>query len=496
MEGAALRGTFLGVGHRRGLLVAVLVLCFVVGAASVASAAQLALPWLIGLSLLAALVVWRFYDVVFGACLVSLTLAQFQGAVFLIMRWAALFMLLLASAYVVRRRRLVANPAAAGLGMLGLYCALTSSLSYYPTVSLLKSFSLLLLAGVALCVAPAVRRLHPDLGAQKYVRRVYLWLALAVVLSNAVFSVAMPSLSLYNGRFRGWFVNPNGIGALYGVFFLPLLESEALKCRRAGLKLGLVFVLLLTVLELAASQSRAGILSGVIATLVLLLGGRRWQTRILLIAMLVAALLTIYLTVPQGNPISQFLYRGEADLTGSGRLLTWKDMWARFLARPLLGAGLGVSDTGTQADGITFASAGYTIEKNNSLLAALEELGMLGFSILVLALIVPIGRACWRGWSQASSRGDRSHLVLIAIVVAGLFNTMFEAWLLSPGSLFCFSFWIFVALLLSESRGGPAHPGHVGRQQGSRQGDAPVQPTALQGWGACAPIPLGASEEG
>jgi len=496
MNGVASRSTVLEAGHGRALVVALLVVSFVAGAASVAPAAQSALPWLIGLSLFLPFVVRRFYDVVFGAYLVSLILAQFQSTAFVVMRWVALFVLLLSSVYVVRGQRLARNAAAIGLGMLGLYAAMTSALSYYPTVSLLKSFSLLLLAGLALCVVPAVQSLHPGLGAQEYTRRMYMWLALAVVLSNAVFYVAMPSLSLNNGRFRGWFVNPNGIGALYGVFFLPLLEAEALKCRRAGLRLGLLLLLLLTVLELAASQSRAGILSGVVATLVLLLGGRRWQARILLVAMLVAAVFTIYLTVPQDNPISQFLYRGGTDLTGSGRLLTWGDMWNRFLARPLLGAGLGVSDTGTQADGITFASAGYTIEKNNSLLAALEELGMLGFSILVLTLIVPICRACWRGWSQAPSRGDRSHLVLIAIVVAGLFNTMFEAWLLSPGSLFCISFWIFVALLLSDSRGGLAHPGHASRQQGSRQGDALVQPTALQGWGESAFIAPAASQEG
>jgi O-antigen ligase len=392
----------------------------------------------------------KLYDFLLYACPLIFLFAQFQIAAFDLTRWVFLLFLGLVSAFLIRKQDLARNPVALGLSLVAFYSMATSKLSYYPTVSLLKSISLLLLAGFLFFVAPAIQQLHPRIGAKKYMLRMYLHFAIIIVISNAIFFSIKPSSSFLGGRYRGWFMNPNGIGAVYGIFFLPILGYEVGKHRMGFAKLGLLLVFLSAVIQLLASQSRAGTAAGVASLLILTLGQKRWPARVIITGMIGLLLLAIFLENPADNLIRRFVYRNEVELPGSGRFPVWIDTWDRFLARPLLGSGLGVSDTGFDMGRVTFTSVGYTIEKGNSFLGALEELGIVGVTILIAALFVPILRACWRELNAVKLPRDKSNLVLIAIVVAGLVNAMFEAWLLSMGGFLGFSFWIFASLLLKK----------------------------------------------
>jgi hypothetical protein len=357
----------------------------------------------------------------------------------------------------MERQKLSNNSVALGLGLIALYSMVTSIASYYPTVSLLKSISLLLLAGFLLFMPPVIQRFYPHIGIKKYILRMFLYLAIAIVLSNGIYYLIRPfstigfhsSGSLLGGRFRGWFVTPNGIGALYGIFFLPILGFEVGKHRTGVAKIGLIFVFLLATIQLLVSQSRAGILAGITSLLVLILGPKKWASRIMILGMLGLLIFSIYLFSPHDNLILRFIYRNELELIGSGRLPVWIATWKRFLARPLFGSGLGVADTGSVVDRLVFATGGYSIEKGNSYLAALEELGLVGVTVLITTILVPVLRACWRelNLKQVSSSQDKSNLVIVAIVTAGLVNATFEAWLLSAGGILGFSYWIIASLL-------------------------------------------------
>jgi len=391
----------------------------------------------------------NLYDLLLYACPLIFLFAQFQIAAFDLTRWMFLLLLGLLSAYLIRKQKLAINPVAIGISLMAFYSMVTSYLSYYPTVSLLKSISVLLLAVFLLFVAPAIQLLHPRIGATEYMLRMYLYMAILIVISNAMFFSIRPSASFLGGRFRGWFMNPNGIGAVYGVFFLPILGFEIGKHRMGFVKLGLLFTFLLAAIELLASQSRAGILAGVASLFILTLGQKRWASRIIIVGMLGLVVSAIHLGDPENDLIRRFVYRNEIELEGSGRLPVWIETWNRFLARPLFGSGLGVANTGSSMESVVFSTGGYTIEKGNSFLGALEELGLVGVTGLVATLLVPIWRACWKGLNAVNLPKDKSNLVLIAIIVAGLFNATFEAWLLSVGSFLCFSFWIFASLLLN-----------------------------------------------
>jgi len=417
---------------------------------------QKTLLWLVIPIILFILISNKLYDFLLYAYPVVFLFAQFHIAALDLTRWFLLALLVLLSAYLILRQKLSINPVALGLGLVAFYSIVTSYLSYYPTVSLLKGISLLLLAGFLLLMPPAIQRLYPRIGIKEYILRMYLYLAIAVVLSNAIYYLLRPfstvgfhsSGSLLAGRFRGWFMTPNGIGALYGIFFIPILWSEIWKRKMGSAKLGLLFVFLLAFIQLLASQSRAGILAGTASLLVLILGPRKWASRVMILGMLGLLVLAIYVASPEDNLIWRFIYRNEVELQGSGRLPVWVATWERFLARPLFGSGLGVADTDSASDSVAFSTGSYSIEKGNSYLAALEELGLVGVTVLIGTLLIPLLRACWKGLNRVRSPEDKSNLVLIAIVIAGLVNTTFEAWLLSAGGIPGLSFWIFASLLL------------------------------------------------
>ena len=390
------------------------------------------------------------YDAVLWACPLVFLFAQFQIAALDLLRWCILLLLILLSAYLLRNERPRTTPVTFGLGLVALYAIATSIQSYYPAISLEKAISLLLLAGFLLLVPPAIERLHPRLGAREYVLRMFFWIGVAIVLSNALFVLAKPSAAFLAGRYRGWFANPNGIGAVYGIFLIPVLAAEIGKHRPGLARFASICVFLLAAIELLASQSRAGIAAGIVSLAVLTLPKRGLPTRVLVIGMVGLIIAALFISAPDNDLGRRLILRNETVFEGSGRFSVWADIWQRILARPVLGSGLGVERTGSTSGELALNSVGYTIEKGNSYLGLLEELGIVGAAVVIVALLAPILKVCMRGLSRATSVGEKPDLRLVAIVLAGLTNALFEAWLLSVGSILCFSFWLFSALLLRQ----------------------------------------------
>ena len=425
----------------------VLLICLITGVSSVyLPEYTLILSFLISVTIIF-LIVDKIFDFLFCACLLVFLFAQFRIPAVEFSRWLLLLILGMFSAYLVRNKRFATSPVALGIGLLASYSIITSGLSYYPTISFLKSISLFLLAGFLLFIPPAIDILFSQISPKDFIIRMYFFLAILIVISNTFFFVLAPSSSFLAGRFRGWFMNPNGIGAIYGIFLLPIVWFKFSEQKNGVQKFGILLLFILTLVQLLASQSRAGILAGILSLYILFVGQKNLSMRILILGLIVIILLSIYLENPESNLIKQFIYRNETILDGGNRIPKWIDIWNRFLVKPILGSGLGVTDTG-QRDMFAFSSLNYTLEKANSYLGVLEELGIIGLLIIFLSILIPIFKACWKGLIAINLPQEKSSLILIAIIVAGLFNAIFEAWLFSVGSLISLSFWIFAALLL------------------------------------------------
>jgi O-antigen ligase len=392
----------------------------------------------------------KLFDTLLWACPLVFLFAQFSTAALDLSRWCLLLLIVLLSGYLLRGQKLRATPVSTGLVLVALYAMATSFQSYFPSISFQKAISLLLFAGFLFFVPAAIQKFHPGLGTRKYVVRMYAWIAIATVLSNAVFVLIKPSAAFLAGRYRGWFVNPNAIGAVYGMFFIPVLAAEIGKHRRGLTRLASTCVFSLAAVGLLATQSRAGIAAGIISLAVLILPKRGLGIWVLVVGMTGIVILALFIGVPTSDIVHRLVYRNEVMLEGSGRFPVWAEIWRRFLDKPFLGSGLGVSETGLTPRVVEFSSAGYTIEKGNSYLGLLEELGAIGATVFIVALLVPILRACVRRLIRATSMTGKEDLCLVAVVMGGLANAIFEAWLLSVGSILGFSFWLFAALLMSQ----------------------------------------------
>jgi O-antigen ligase len=291
-----------------------------------------------------------------------------------------------------------------------------------------------------------------------YFLRLYLLLAVGNVLSNAIYYILNPTSSnsyfsgtaLYNGRFRGWGVNPNDLASSLAMLYIPVLWYSIQTQRSKPAKYGLAVIFLIALVQLIATGSRAGILSGIIALLILLLGRRDWTSRVVIIFVITLALGTIYFANPTNNILKRFVYRNETTLQGSGRLTAWNRTIVQFKSRPVLGFGLGVSNPEGNISGLVFSLRSYALQVANSYLSILQELGMIGFTIFILMLFIPTLKGCWIEFSKFDCPIERSRLVFVASVCAGLFNVLFEGWLFSVGTLYCVSFWLFASFIVEK----------------------------------------------
>jgi O-antigen ligase len=404
---------------------------------------------LISLMLLVQYLGYNLYDFILYACGIVFFFTSMipTGA---LLRFILLLLLCLLPIFLYKNRMVSRNPISIGIGLIGFYSMGTSFLSYYPLISLMKGISLILLAGFLLFMVPTLKQLHRHIGVDNYVIRMFLFYSIFIVVLNTLFYFIFPNNSFLAGRYRGLFPNPNTVGALYGIFFLPILWYKIGKHRKLKNKLGLIFIYLIGTVQLLASQSRAGILSAMTATLFMVLGTKKLFTRIIVISVICILILFVYVENVENNFIKNFIYRNEGKLEGSGRLNMWALTWNSFIEKPLFGGGLGVAETDGIKERLTTESFNYNIEKGNSFLAALGELGVVGFLLLAGGLLIPIIKACMSSFSRGNNSEKSAKLIFAAIVVAGLVNAVFEQWLLSVGSALCLFFWIFSSLLLNS----------------------------------------------
>lgn len=340
------------------------------------------------------------------------------------------------------------NIIAVGLVGLGIYASLTSLYSYTPLVSLLKSLSLVLLGGVLVFAIPAVK-MQSNSTLQRYFLHIYYLMSVGIVLSNGLLLLMQPEFAFLGGNFRGWVDNPNGLGALIGTFVVSILFFKISRPNLSLLqKLVLGIILVLAVVELFASRSRGGMLAALTGTLIV---GWRQKGFALMIGLALLLLLvgTFIPSLPISRALTEIIYKNESSIQGSGRLLIWQNMLEDIRRSPLIGNGLGVADVGT-AGAFVFNSGGYTIEKSNSYLALLDELGYFGALIFATLILFPFVRKMLVSIKVSSPCYSVENIALIAIILAGAIDAFFEAWMFAVGSFYCVTFWIFTFLLMAR----------------------------------------------
>jgi O-antigen ligase len=266
------------------------------------------------------------------------------------------------------------------------------------------------------------------------------------------------------------FGNPNALGAIIGVAVLPVLLWAAITAKTPGLKRRRFFALTLCGALLYLANSRASILSAVVAVVVLTVA-LRYQRLLLQCAFVSVFFLTVMAVINPSHMDEMFssftgrvLYKEQGTHQGvfGSRLSPWAETFAIVKRHPWFGSGFGTSELGQLRPDIGSSSVhtleGTNREHGNSYLALAEYLGIFGalpFLVLLFLLIRVVVRVC--SWMRRTRDPYHPSIPFALVALAGLVHACFEDWLFAVGSYLCVFLWVSAFILIDLApEGAPA----------------------------------------
>ena len=313
----------------------------------------------------------------------------------------------------------------------------SAAVSQFPSVTLLKALSILLLF------------LYGSTGARLAVTGRENSFFIGLLTGCEVFVAGLAALYAVGIEAMG---NPNSLGAVMGVVGAPILlwgtlASEKPFDRRRRMALYAV-ALYLTY----ASHARAGMVAALISSGLLFLTLRKYTMLakgVTVVTILVAASAIVQpeaFSNSVSTVISSVIYKGvtEGSVLAS-RESPWQAAVDSITKHPWFGTGLGTTNSSEAPNahlGIFSSSTVATTENGSSYLAILAGVGILGvipFSLLLLLLLEKIVRTV--RWMVRTGSAKHPAVPIAAVLVAGLFHAGFEDWLFAPGYYLCVLFW-------------------------------------------------------
>ena len=263
-------------------------------------------------------------------------------------------------------------------------------------------------------------------------------LALSIVVGWIVLPFESRALFQVSGysRVRGIYLHPNTLGLMGMLTFYPLLgwRQEIPRGKRWPITV-LMFVVLMAVLT---SGSRASFLGIVTGTMVFLMFGRLdTRSKVLLILLSAFAFLLLF-GIPQ-------IYPGMLRTDTGWRFELWQRALHLGKESPLLGSGFGSTNQVFADDRILLTRQGiYAGGSHNEYARIFVGMGGIGLFLALLGF----------GWvllkAVQAVRAERASVIpvsLLAAVIGGLSNAIFEDWIFAFGGAPAFPFWFYLAFL-------------------------------------------------
>jgi O-antigen ligase len=317
----------------------------------------------------------------------------------------------------------------------GFWCGLSAFWSSYPIVTLTRTVSFIFISWGAVLSGYIWIKLNPDSFS-------FLLPANIIIITLSLFSLitGIPPDSWTAGHgkgFLGFAAHQNTLASAI-IFTLPGLIRERFDVKK---KLNLIFLVLISInlFILLLTYSRASILALIIGVISFLILSKKWRIMLYSLGVLAVAVFIINIT-PSLKQKSVDLIKKDFPEFYSSRLWMWEPSYKAALNGGLTGLGYGISDPDILLPGTGSHYEGnrYVREKGNSVLALIEETGIIG----LLLFILPVGYAVkshklFRK-SREKSKNDFKILfpaIIISIVVALTIHTQFEAWWVGVGSI-------------------------------------------------------------
>jgi O-antigen ligase len=399
----------------------------------------------------------RYSDVFFPILILSFLFAgtgvPFEPA-FLQARWYVLCVGAVAGLAVYMKNR---NHYFSTFHLVAVFCllsALVSALvSAYPEEAILKAMSLALLFAYG---ASGARLTVPALNPVKFFRG---------LLAGCEVLIYLTALSYFVFHWE-IYGSVNSLGAVMGVAAIPITLWGFLAATTVTEQRRRAFGLLVAMLLLMSSFSRASIGAAAVGCVAICIALRQYRTVIkgiavaIVFAMVSVMIVPVSIEAPKWNGsdsvASMFLYKGK----GEGGVLAsrqgpWDQTWTVIKDHPWFGSGFGTSLTGDDLTQVETRFQGVHVdtrvirEHGNSYLAIAEWVGLMGvvpFYALVALTLLNVRRALTR----IRHTGDVCSPVvpLATVLLAGMVHAAFEDWMFAVGNYICVFFWALAFILV------------------------------------------------
>ncbi len=343
------------------------------------------------------------------------------------------------------------HPVHFSLALFVFCAAVSSSYSVNGLMTLLKAgtFGCLLL-GVLLYGRLETR--HESESSCKLLGQLY-WCALLAGLGCIMAELHL--LPQTRGYFAGPFGNANSLGAfipfIVPVVLLKLSESfeKAPAIRALNVALTIAFLVFLIM-----SRSRGGIVATIVGCAWwLYFSYRKIFAQFVVGVLLAGVILFAYFPAYVDSLNRVYVQKGGTYVLQSrGKLL--QDTWDAAMESPVIGVGFGVAKGYSEDWEFGFGSGGMGREKMNSILASVEEVGIVGSVFLVFPLawvFVTAARRLLLIRRFHPSAGEFwTVLTLSACLIGGLTNSLSEAWLTAAGFFSAIMFWLIFGVLAAR----------------------------------------------
>jgi O-antigen ligase len=355
---------------------------------------------------------------------------------------------------------------------LPLYCLITSIWSLNPIISLQRSLYLLLLYAGILSSVLLYKKFYPDKGIGFLIPANIMILVLSAV--SLIFGIPEDSWSGGNGLgFMGFAGHQNTLAAAI-LFTLPGIVAWGLDKSGFPLRSNIAqnatsrvfrlssysafggLLLVSNVLLLILTYSRASILALVIGTITYLIITK--SKKILAILFIITALLVVlYFTIPFiQNSFDSVLTKDGGKILGR-RMILWEPSLEAAKLGGVFGLGYGVSAPAIKTPVLTgshYEDGRYIREKGNSVLAMIEETGLIGLILFLLPMIWIIRKFIIYNSQftiKENLRSNSTFYIVHCTLFAMLVHAQFEAWWVGVGSVAIPLFLIFLFMTLSST---------------------------------------------
>jgi O-antigen ligase len=270
-----------------------------------------------------------------------------------------------------------------------------------------------------------------------------------IIISLSFFALItnIPQDSWTGGHGKGFmgFASHQNTLASAIIFTLPGLIMQKPESKK---KLDLIFLLLIIInlLILLLTYSRASILALIIGIITFIILSKKWRLLLYSFGAL-AVLFFLIIITPSLKQKSIELINKDFPEYYSSRLWMWEPSYNAALNGGLTGLGYGISDSHIlfPGSGSHYEGERYVREKGNSVLALIEETGMIG----LLLFVIPIGYVLISQKSDLAIRDQNSGVryqsaIIKSVLIALVVHAQFEAWWVGVGSIHLPLFYFYL----------------------------------------------------